>query len=126
MAAILPVAESVVLGGIDGGLRSADVKAGRNTVLKQWSTWYEVLLVAGGAVAAMRRSHPDWWEPAVLGGLFALAQRGGAFVGHTAGFGTANPGYGGARGIGAPAMPAAALPPAQAYVRRTQPAGMLG
>lgn len=95
MAAILPLAETVVLGGLDGALRAADVKAGRNTTVKQWSTWLEVGLVGVGAVAAMQRVHADWWEPAVVGGLFALSQRAGAWAGHHAGVGGFGDGLGG-------------------------------
>jgi len=87
MAAILPLAETVLLGGVDGALRAADVKAGRNTTLKQWSTYLEAGLVVAGAVAATQRVHPDYWEPMVVGGLFALSQRGGAAAAHQAGFG---------------------------------------
>jgi hypothetical protein len=90
MAALLPLAETVLLGGVDGALRAADNKAGRTTHLKQWSTWLEAGLVAAGAVAAMQRVHSDIWEPAVIGGLFALSQRGGAWIGHQAGIGGAD------------------------------------
>jgi hypothetical protein len=89
MAAILPLAETVVLGAADGALRAADVKAGRTSTFSQWSTWLEAGLVAAGALAAMQRVHADWWEPAVVGGLFALSQRGGAMVSHQMNFGAA-------------------------------------
>lgn len=87
MAAILPLAETVLLGAVDGALRGADVKAGRSTTFKQWSTYLELGLVGLGAVAATQRVHPDWWEPMVITGLAFLSQRGGAWAGHQAGIG---------------------------------------
>jgi hypothetical protein len=140
MAAILPLAETVVLGGIDGALRAADVKAGRTSTIKQFSTWLEAGLVAAGAFAAMQRVHPDYWEPAVVGGLFALAQRGGAWAGHQAGFGPAGFIGGAARSFprsGASALPAwgarpfggaepMALPPTYPAGQHVLPSGVLG
>src|SRR5258708_29804286 len=109
MAAILPLAETVLLGAADGALRAVDNKKGRNTTLKQWSTYLEAGLVVAGGLAAMQRVHPDWWEPMVVGGLFALSQRAGTWGSHQAGVGGPDLGgdaYGGYGGRTAPAAPA--------------------
>ena len=139
MAAILPLAETVLLGGVDGALRAADAKAGRSTTFKQWSTWLELGLVGAAALAAMNhRVHADIWEPPLIGGLFALAQRGGVMVGHQLSPGTFGgpdgDGYGAPARALAPGRPAGIPSRAYRYVppigapdpSRIQPAGILG
>src|SRR5258708_4011925 len=71
MAAILPLAETVLLGAADGALRAVDNKKGRNTTLKQWSTYLEAGLVVAGGLAAMQPVHPASWEPMVVCRLIA-------------------------------------------------------
>lgn len=129
MAAILPLAESVLLGGVDGALRAADVKAGRKSSLQQWGTWFEAGLVAVGAIASMNRVHPDYWEPAVIGGLAMLGQRGGGYLSHQAGIGGEGGPYQPTGALGGPARGAKAshgLPSPAYHSTRLQPAGSLG
>lgn len=132
---LLPIGVGVVTGAVDGAIALADAKAGRNTNLKQWSTYAEAGGLVVSALAGMNRVHSDLWEPVFYGTLTLLSRRAGAWAGHQAGIGGPGygDGYGGARqpraqrpGVGAPYLPAAVPPVTTMGFERMQPAGMFG
>lgn len=70
---LLPTGISLLAGGVDGLLRQNDANNGRTEIHKEYSTYYEGGIFAGGAVMGMFDVHPDLYEPLLYvgGGLLA-------------------------------------------------------
>jgi hypothetical protein len=77
MIRVFPMVIEAGLGGVDGALQVADLRAGRITNTRQFSTWFEAAALLGGIALDLMRFSPDITEPLELGGLFGLSRRAG-------------------------------------------------
>lgn len=121
MVRVFPMIVGAGVGGVDGALEVADLRAGRVTNTRQYSTWFEAAAFGGGLLLNLMRFSDDITDPLTFSGLALLSRRAGKAV---------------MQSQAAPAPLSYALPmPAYSAVRqagayspydRVQPTGILG
>lgn len=77
MVRVFPHIIGVAAGGVDGALEVNDIRHGRVSNARQYSTWFEAAMFGGGLVLNLMRFSPDVTDPLTLGGVALLGRRGG-------------------------------------------------